>query len=250
MLERTVAIRKIMENLLPMATNIRTWLLATACATTLCAPLQSQTDASATAAKQTKSSAKSEKKSVTRLDGTRLFGFIEVTDDYTIRITNDSGITRVPISQLGDADFQQYGFQKDRSKDGRFWYERKEALQSSEEDSKSAGDQKSGERSPVEIRLGEISAFQPFIAAYEKTFASKSSEKSVAQSKPEEKSDKSDAPFRPMFSDPGLGGPLPQPLSGLGSSVIEPVSAIQPAVSGGGQVIQSATGAAGLASPP
>ena len=236
--------------------NMRTWLLATACATTLCAPLQSQTDASATAAKQTNSSAKTEKNSVTKLDGTRLFGFIEVTDDYTIRIANDSGITRLPITQLGDADFQKYGFQKDRSKDGRFWYERKEALESSEEDQKSAedpkpaGDQKSGERSPVEIRLGEISAFQPFIAAYEKTLASKSREESIAPSKPEEKSDKSDTPFGPMFSEPGLGGPLPQPLSGLGSSVIEPVSAIQPAVPVGGQIIQSATGASGLPSPP
>ena len=242
-----------------MAMNMRTWLLATACATTLCAPLQSQTDNSATAQKQTNSSAKPQKSTVTKLDGTKLFGFVEVTDDYTIRISNDSGITRLPITQLGDADFQKYGFQKDRSKDGRFWYERKEALESSEEDpqsqktageQKSDGDKKSGGRSPVEIRLGEISAFQPFIAAYEKTLASKSSEKSIAPSKPEEKSDNSDIPFRPMFSEPGLGGPLPQPFSGLGSSVIQPASAIQPAVPGGGQIIQSATGAAGLPSPP
>ena len=233
-----------------MAMDMRTWLLATACATTLCAPLQPQTDNSATGAKQTNSSAKAEKSTVTKLDGTRLFGFVEVTDDYTIRITNDSGITRLPITQLGDVDFQKYGFQKDRAKDGRFWYERKEALKSSEEDPKSDGDQESGRESPVEIRLGEISAFQPFIAAYEKTLASKSSEKSIAPSKPEEKSDKSDIPFRPMFSEPGLGGPLPQPFSSLGSSVVQPVSAIQPAVPGGGQIIQSTTGAAGLPSPP
>ena len=230
--------------------DMRTWLLATACATTLCAPLQSQTDNSATGAKQTNSSAKAEKSTVTKLDGTRLFGFVEVTDDYTIRITNDSGITRLPITQLGDVDFQKYGFQKDRAKDGRFWYERKEALKSSEEDPKSDEDQESGRESPVEIRLGEISAFQPFIAAYEKTLASKSSEKSIAPSKPEEKSDKSDMPFRPMFSEPGLGGPLPQPFSSLGSSVVQPVSAFQPAVPGGGQIIQSTTGAAGLPSPP
>jgi hypothetical protein len=233
-----------------MAMDMRTWLLATACATTLCAPLQSQTDNSATGAKQTNSSAKAAKSTVTKLDGTRLFGFVEVTDDYTIRITNDSGITRLPIAQLGDVDFQKYGFQKDRAKDGRFWYERKEALKSSEEDPKSDGDQESSRESPVEIRLGEISAFQPFIAAYEKTLASKSSEKSIAPSKPEEKSDKSDIPFRPMFSEPGLGGPLPQPFSSLGSSVVQPVSAIQPAVPGGGQIIQSTTGAAGLPSPP
>jgi hypothetical protein len=233
-----------------MAMNMRTWLLATACATTLCAPLQSQTDNSATGAKQTTSSAKAEKSAVTKLDGTKLLGFVEVTDDYTIRITNDSGITRLPITQLGDADFQKYGFQKDRAKDGRFWYERKEALKSSEEDPKSDGDQKSGRESPVEIRLGEISAFQPFIAAYEKTLAPKSSEKSTAPSKPEENSDNSDIPFRPMFSEPGLGGPLPKPFSSLGSSVVQPVSGIQPSVPGGGQIIQSTTGAAGLPSPP
>ena len=239
-----------------MAMDMRTWLLATACATALCAPLQSQTDNPATGAKQTNSSAKAEKSTVTKLDGTRLFGFVEVTDDYTIRITNDSGITRLPITQLGDVDFQKYGFQKDRAKDGRFWYERKEALQSSQENSKSEGRQKSGESSPVEIRLGEIAAFQPLIAAYEMTLAPKSSEKSMAQSnpeaqsKPDEKSDDSGVPFRRMFSEPGLGGPLPQPLSGIGNSLIEPVSAMQPAVSGGGQIIQSATGSSGLPSPP
>ena len=246
-----------------MAMNMRIWLLATACATTLCASLQSQTEGSTAGAKQTNSSAKkTEKNAVSKLDGTKLFGFIEVTDDYTIRISNDSGITRLPIAQLGDADFQKYGFQKDRSKDGRFWYERKEALQSSQEDSssqensKSEGRQKSGESSPVEIRLGEIAAFQPLIAAYEMTLAPKSSEKSMAQSnpeaqsKPDEKSDDSGVPFRRMFSEPGLGGPLPQPLSGIGNSLIEPVSAMQPAVSGGGQIIQSATGSSGLPSPP
>ena len=106
-----------------MAMNMRIWLLATACATTLCASLQSQTEGSTAGAKQTNSSAKkTEKNAVSKLDGTKLFGFIEVTDDYTIRISNDSGITRLPIAQLGDADFQKYGFQKDRSKDGRFWY--------------------------------------------------------------------------------------------------------------------------------
>ncbi|MGB7837243.1 MAG: hypothetical protein WBL40_03955, partial [Terrimicrobiaceae bacterium] len=90
---------------------------------------------------------------------TRLFGFVEVTDDYTIRITNDSGITRLPITQLGDADFQKYGFQKDRGKDGRFWYERKEALRSSEEDSRPQKNAKADRQSVAEIRLAEISAF-------------------------------------------------------------------------------------------
>ena len=191
--------------------NMRIWLLATACATTLCAsPSVADGGFHGWRKANEQLRKKTEKNAVTKLDGTKLFGFIEVTDDYTIRISNDSGITRLPIAQLGDADFQKYGFQKDRSKDGRFWYERKEALQSSQEDHhpqrirNPMADQKSGERSPVEIRLGEIAAFQPFIAAYEKTLASKSSEKSMAQSsrgasKPDEKSDDSDIHSGPCF---------------------------------------------------
>ena len=86
--------------------TIPPWLLATACAMILSTPLQSQTD----------NSAEVEKKStVTKLDGTKLSGFVEVTDDYTLRITNDSGITRVPIAQLGDSSFARYGFRKDRT---------------------------------------------------------------------------------------------------------------------------------------
>ena len=145
-----------------MTMNMRNWLLATACAIALCAPLQSQTDNSTSAAKQTDNSAKDEKNTVKKLDGTKLFGFVEITDDYTIRITNDSGITRLPIAQLSDADFQKYGFQKDRTKDGRFWYERKEALKSSEEDPKSDGDpniwRKVSRRDPTGGNLG-ISTF-------------------------------------------------------------------------------------------
>jgi hypothetical protein len=169
---------------------------------------------------------------VKKLDGTKLFGFVEITDDYTIRITNDSGITKLPIAQLSDADFQKYGFQKDRSKDGRFWYERKEALQSYEEDPKPQKNAKSDQKSVAQIRLAEVSAFQPFIAAYEKTLASKSSERSTAPSKPGEKPETSDVPFRPMFSGPGLGGPLPQAWPSLGRSTI-----------------QAAPGVAGLSSP-
>jgi hypothetical protein len=239
--------------------NMRNWLLATACAIALCAPLQSQTDNSTGTTGpvddstgtvgSTGNSTKAQKSTVTKLDGTKLFGLVEITDDYTIRITNDSGISRLPIAQLGDGDFQKYGFQKDRAKDGRFWYERKEALKSSEGDPKSDGDQESAEKSPVEIRLAEISAFQPFIAAYEKTLAARNGEKSAVASKPEEEPVRSDVPFRPMFSEPGLGGPLPQPF-GLGGSPIQPLSGIQPAVPGSGEIIQSATGAAGLPSPP
>ena len=133
------------------------WFSATIWAIAFCAPLQAQTD----------SNPAPQKGAVTKLDGTKYFGLVEVTDDYTIRITNDAGITRLPITQLVDTDFQKYGFQKDRSKDGRFWYERKEALKDSpqstqsDEDSDPAGKPKGDETAPVEIRLAEISAFQP-----------------------------------------------------------------------------------------
>lgn len=229
-----------------MTTTMRTWLLATACAIAFCASLPSQTESATSAAKQTDNPGKGEKRTVKKLDGTKLFGLVEITDDYTIRVTNESGISRLPIAQLDDADFQKYGFQKDRSKDGRFWYERKEALESSEENPKAEGDRKSGEKAPVEIRLAEVSAFQPFIAAYEKTLASKKDEKPTATRAAGP--DTSDIPFRPMFSEPGLGGPLPEPFSALGSSAVQPV--IQPAVQGGGQMMQSATGAVGVPSPP
>ena len=112
--------------------NTRTQFLAVACAMAFCASLHSQVDSSSSAATQNGSAAKPQKSEVKKLDGTKYFGFVEVTDDYTIRVTNDSGIMRLPIAQLGDNDFQKYGFQKDRGKDGRFWYERKEALQSTE----------------------------------------------------------------------------------------------------------------------
>jgi len=211
--------------------------------------LPAQTDNSTTAAKQPDNPSKPQKSGVTKLDGTKLFGVVEITDDYTIRIASDSGITRLPLAQLGDADFQKYGFQKDRSKDGRFWHERKEALESSKEDPESKKNASSEGKAPVEIRLSEISAFQPFIAAYEKTLSAKKSEKKATATN-NGKSDTSDIPFRPMFSEPGLGGPLRQPLSGLSSSAMQPASAIQPAVPGGGQIIESASGAAGLPSGP
>ena len=191
------------------------WLLATACAMILSTSLQSQTDNSAEVKKRS---------TVTKLDGTKLSGFVEVTDDYTLRITNDSGITRVPIAQLGDSSFARYGFRKDRTKDGRFWYERKEALKFSEEKPKSKADAKSGDKSAVETQLNAISAFQPVIATYEKILSSKNSEKATAKSKPAATGDGSDVPFRPMFSEPGLGGPLPQPFRYEESSAIQSVT--------------------------
>lgn len=129
-----------------------------------------KTESPPSGAKQADNSVKTKKSTVKKVDGTKLFGFVEITDDYTIRITSDSGIIRLPIAELSDADFRKYGFRKDRSKDGRFRYERKEALKDSKKDPKSEKEA-SGKKSIAEIRLAEISAFQPFIAAYEKTLA-------------------------------------------------------------------------------
>ena len=199
--------------------NRRTWLVVMACAMALCSPLQAQTDTSLSGTKQTKNAAKARKSTVRNLDGTKFFGFVEITDDYTIRITSSSGIARLPIAQLSDADFQKYGFRKDRSKDGRFWYERKEALKSSEEDSRPQKNAKADRQSVAEIRLAEISAFQPLIAAYEETLAIASTEKGAATSNPE-KPEAYDTPFRPMFSEPSLRGSLNQGWRSLGSSAV------------------------------
>ena len=102
--------------------NFKTVLLAFGGAVAICLSLNAQIENGANPTKP-------EKSSVTTLKGTKFFGIVEVTDDYTIRVSNDSGVTRLPISQLGDADFKKYGLNKDRSKDGRLWYERKEALE-------------------------------------------------------------------------------------------------------------------------
>ena len=128
------------------------------------------------------------------------------------------------------------------------WSERKEALEDSKADNRSTKDSKSNGSSLVEIRLGEIAAFQPVIAAYEKTLGSKKSEKSAAGStNPAEKTSGSETPFTPMFSQPGMTGSLAEPFTGLGSSALQPISG---AASGATGVIQSATGAASLPTAP
>jgi hypothetical protein len=227
-----------------MEMNLRKTLLVGGCALAMCTPLHSQTQDPAGPSDPAKT-AKPTKSSVTKLNGTKLFGIIEITDDYTIRISNDSGITRLPIAQLGDADFKKYGFNKDRSKDGRFWYERKEAVEDSGKNSNK--DSKSGGNSPVEIRMGEIAAFQPLIAAYEKTLGSKTADKSTSSSNTGEKTSGSDSSFTPMFSQPGMGGALTQPFTSLGSSALQPVSGAASSAAG---AVQSATSVTGLPSAP
>jgi hypothetical protein len=95
--------------------NTRTWLLAVACAIALSPALQSQTINSQSGAKRAGSSAKGKKRTVKQLDGSKLFGFVQITDDYTIRVTNDWGIIRLPIAKLGDADFQKYALPRFRA---------------------------------------------------------------------------------------------------------------------------------------
>jgi hypothetical protein len=211
------------------------------CLFALCVPLYSQTD-------ETTKSSKPEKTSVTKLDGTKLFGLVEITDDYTIRISNDSGITRLPIAQLGDADFKKYGLNQDRSKDGRLWYERKEALEDSKNDSQDDGQSdkhaKSEGGSAVEIRLGEIAAFQPVIAAYEKTLGSKKSDKAASTKASGEKSETSDTSFTPLFSQPGMAGGLAEPFTGFGTSALQPITGAASSATSATGVIQSAAGAA------
>lgn len=160
---------------------------------------------------------------VTKLDGKKLFGIVEITDDYTIRISSDTGLQKIPIALLSQEDFEKYAKTKDRSQDGRLWSERKDAL----EDNKSQNKEKSAD---IEIRLGEISAFQPAIDAYEKTLADKKKPSENPGSGAESTS--LQAPVQSLFSGPGttLGG---VPGTGAAGSVIAP------AISTGAGALQS-----------
>lgn len=140
---------------------------------------------------------------VTKLDGTKLFGLIEVTDDYTLRIQSDSGIVNLPLAALSQADFQKYSAAKDRSKDGRLWSERQNALEA--EKQKKEGPK--GETAGIEIQLSELAPLQPLIAAYESVLGRESSQPATA---PEAEASPSPAsggtespPTRNLFSGPG-----------------------------------------------
>lgn len=194
---------------------------------------------------------KKEKEKVTLLDGNTLFGRVEMTDDYTLRITSDSGLMKIPVALLGEKDFKKYTSDKDRSKDGRLWSERKDALE--EADQKQDGREQENEKgqkpagdNAFEIQLKEIAVFQPAIDAYEKMLSSKKTEKSE-----KEKGDKDretaragqeDPPFIPLFSQPN--GTLPAGLNAIGGYV-EPITSI------GGNALDATGGAAvGLPSAP
>ncbi len=161
---------------------------------------------------------------VTKLDGTKVFGIVEITDDYTIRISSDSGLQKIPIALLSEKDFEKYTKNKDRSQDGRLWSERKNALENNKSKDKN-------QSADIEIRLGEIAAFQPLIDAYEKSLADKNKSASSTDEKSRTGST-TNPPIQSLFSGPGttLGG-IP------GAEAVSTV--VAPAVSAGAGAVQS-----------
>lgn len=203
---------------------------------------------------------------VKKLDGTKFLGLVEITDDYTIRVRSDSGIIKIPMAMLGESDFKKYGFQTDRSKDGKFWYDRKEALEGQgqgQEGQQGQPNQPPGQQPQqkkessssdgtfMEIRLGELAPFQPLIDAYEKTLADKKTNDSGNADGSEQGKEGADtvtsagsgSKFPPLFSQPGINNLGSVPFTGgLGDALVAP------AVSAGSTVINSATSLGGA--PP
>lgn len=167
---------------------------------------------------------------VTQLDGTKFFGLIEVTDDYTVRVSTDTGIQKLPIASLDQADFLSYSGQNDRSQDGRLWSERQDSLEEASQENKDP--KKSAE---FEIRLAELAPFQPVIAAYEK-LAPPKEEKTA-----EGTNQKSTSPSSTlqMFSGPGS---LQVPSAPFGQGLGQ--EALAPATSVGAGAAEAAAGAA------
>lgn len=151
---------------------------------------------------------------VEKLDGTKVLGTVEITDDYTIRVSSDTGILNIPIAQLSEKDFEKYGLAMDRSKDGKLWHDRKEALETEKQQGKTGNS--------IEIPLGKIAAFQPLIEAYEKTLE-KEKNNSGKDRPPKESSGNK------FFTAGKLGNNLPSPqevvapfTSGLGQPSATP----------------------------
>jgi hypothetical protein len=167
---------------------------------------------------------------VTKLDGKKVFGVIEVTDDYTIRISSDTGLQNIPIAMLSESDFRKFGFAKDRRTDGRFWSERKDALEKtkSSDGDKTANDNKSG---GFEIRLAEIAPFQPVIDLYQKSLPDKQPKNDSKEENGKTTSPTADgnSPMGKLFTQPTMGN---TPFSGgLAAPVMAPVSAVGSVIS-------------------
>jgi len=174
-----------------------------------------------------------EPKQVTKLDGTKIFGLVEVTDDYTLRIRSDSGIQNIPIALLGEKDFRKYGFSKDRTKDGRLWSERKEALESEKDEKDEKDDSKKNESGDIEIRLSELAPFQPLIAAYESLKPPKAAEKEKDPKGEEEAKPPEKSSSLQMFTGPGSLNIPDVPFgSGAAGTVIQPASSAASSAAG------------------
>lgn len=206
---------------------------------TLAASLSFAQTPAETSTPETPAAPKKEK--VTKMDGQSFFGIVTLTDDYTLKISNDSGIMKIPLAVLGESDFKKFGLQKDRSKDGRLWSERKDALEEQKKADEAGDGEKSAsnDNSAIEIQLGEIAVFQPIISAFEMTQTGKKkhegdkAEASDAES--ENKAQGAEEPGRKLFSGPGNIGNF-VPFSGPGSSFAQPVMSV------GGSAVQSAAG--------
>lgn len=159
---------------------------------------------------------------ITKLNGQKSFGLIEITDDYTIRVTSDSGLQKIPLAMLGESDFRKLGFNQDRSKDGRFWSERQDALETEKSSEGQPGAPKK-DTAALELRLAEVAAFQPLIDAYEKTLADKNGDASQSPEKPPGNSSMaSTTPMNNLFGKSGMGK---TPFSGgFGATAAQPVS--------------------------
>jgi hypothetical protein len=156
---------------------------------------------------------------VTKLNGQKSFGVIEITDDYTIRVTSDTGLQKIPIAMLGESDFRKLGFNQDRSKDGRFWSERQDALETEKNSDAKPGAPKK-DNAALELRLAEVAAFQPLIDAYEKSVADQKSSAPQTPEKPD--GNNSATPMNNLFGQSGMGK---TPFSGgFGSTATQPVS--------------------------
>lgn len=156
---------------------------------------------------------------VTKLNGQKSIGLIEITDDYTIRVTSDTGLQKIPLAMLSESDFRKFGFSQDRSKDGRFWSERQDALEAEKNSDAQPGAPKK-DNAALELRLAEVAAFQPLIDAYEKTVAD---QKSSTPQKPDgNNSATSTTPMNNLFGQSGMGK---TPFSGgFGATATQPVS--------------------------
>lgn len=164
---------------------------------------------------------------ITKLDGTKLTGLIEVTDDYTIRVTSDSGLQKIPLALLSENDFRKYGFAQDRQQDGRFWSERQDALENAQKNANpKKPDQTDG---GFEIRLREIAAFQPIIDLYEKNVADQKQADSAQKATSGHQAAAAlsgNSPMGQLFTQPAMGNspftggisaPAANPLPGIGT---------------------------------